>query len=388
MCGSLFGSDWPQLLGPERNGISAEAVKPWAASGPVLLWKKQIGAGFAAPVVAQGKLLLFHRTGNSETLEALDPTTGKPVWKYEGKTNYRDDFGFDEGPRAAPTVEGGRVFTYGAEGVLTAVDLNTGKKLWSVDVMNRYQVEKGFFGAAGAPLVYDGRVMINAGGKGGAGIVAFDAATGRELWKATNDEASYSSGAMATIGGRALALFFTRNGLTAVDPASGAVVQQVRHRSRSRASVNAATPLADGNEIFVSASYGTGALLLNNGKPVWTNDDSLSNHYSTSVKLDGHLYGFHGRQEEGQALRCVECKTGKVLWSEEGYGAGTLYSAGGQLLILRESGELVLAAASAKGYQPLAKAKILPGTVRTYPALSNGLFFARNTDTLIALRLP
>lgn len=387
-CAATWAADWPQFLGPARDGVSAESVRPWPSSGPAVLWKKNVGAGFAAPVVARGKLLLFHRAGNAEVLEAFEATTGKGLWKFESPTSYRDDFGFDEGPRAAPTVDGGRVFTYGAEGVLTAVDLATGKKLWSVNVSQRYQVEKGFFGAAGAPLVHQGRVLLNAGGRNGAGAVAFDASTGRELWKATNDEASYSSGLIANLGGKPRALFFTRNGLTVLDPATGAVVQQVRHRSRSRASVNAATPLVDGDDVFVSASYGTGALLLSVGKPVWTNDDSLSNHYSTSVKSKPYLYGFHGRQEEGQALRCVEWKTGKVLWSEEGYGAGTLYLAGARLLILRENGELVLAEASPSAYRPLAKARVLPGKVRAYPALADSLYFARNEDTLIALRLP
>lgn len=368
---------------------AAAAAQPGPAD---LLWTKRVGAGFAAPVVAQGKLLLFHRVGSSEVLDALDPATGNRIWHFEGPTTYRDDFGFDEGPRSAPAVAAGRVFTYGAEGRLTAVDLATGRKLWSVDVMKQYAVEKAFFGAAGTPLVYENYVMVNAGGKNGAGIVAFDTTTGRESWKATNDEAGYSSGTLAVIHGKTLALFFTRNGLVALDPASGSVVQQIRHRSRSRASVNAATPLAWNNQVFVSASYSTGAILLEAQpagpwKSIWAGDESLSNHYSTSVRSGEYLYGFHGRQEEGQELRCVEWKTGHVMWKQEGFGAGTVLLAGSQLVITKESGEVVLADASPRGFQPKSTRRLIPGVVRAYPALSEGRFFLRNGDTLAGVRL-
>jgi len=357
-----------------------------------VLWTKKVGAGFAGPVVAEGKLLLFHRVGNAEVLDALDPGSGKPLWHFEGPTTYRDDFGFDEGPRSAPAVAGGRVFTYGAEGRLTAVDIATGRKLWAVDVMKQYGVEKGFFGAAGTPLVHENRVMVNAGGKNGAGIVAFDAGTGRELWKATNDEASYSSGTVAVLQGRTLALFFTRNGLVALDPLNGSVVQQFRHRSRSRASVNAATVLAWNNQVFLSASYATGAILLEAQatgpwKTIWANDDSLSNHYSTSVRVGEYLYGFHGRQEEGQELRCVEWKTGKAMWTQEGFGAGTLMLAGNQLVVMKERGEVLVAEASPRGFQPKSTARLLPGVVRAYPALAEGRIYVRNGDTLLAARL-
>jgi outer membrane protein assembly factor BamB len=383
----LLLADWPQFLGPSRSGVSAESVEPWK-SPPRTLWTFEAGQGFAAPVIAQGKALVFHRIGAGERLTALDLRTGKTLWSAAAPTAYRDDFGFDEGPRAAPTVAANRVFVYGAEGVLRAHALATGRLLWTVDVMKTYAVEKGFFGAAGAPLFHDGRVLINAGGKQ-AGVVAFDAATGRELWRATSDQASYSSGVIATVNGAPAAVFFTRAGLIVLDPATGAVVHQMRWRSRSNASVNAATPVVDGNRIFLSASYGTGAILIDAAtwKPVWSGDDSLSNHYATSVKVGDHLYGFHGRQETGQELRCVEWATGRVVWSHQGLGAGTLIAAGSRLLILAENGDLILAPASADGFRPLATARAVNGTVRAHAALSGGLLVIRNGTTLACISL-
>jgi outer membrane protein assembly factor BamB len=388
--------EWPQFLGPTRNGVyrGPALTESWPASGPRVVWRLDVGQGFSGPVVAQGRLILFHRMNTREVVESLDANTGARQWRYDYPTAYRDDFGFDEGPRAAPVVADNVVYTFGAEGRLSAIALTTGKLLWSEETMTRFDVAKGFFGAAGAPIVEDGRVVANIGGKKG-GVVAFDAKTGRVLWTSTSDEASYSSGIGATIAGRRVLIFHTRTNLLGLDPATGKVQFQRRWRALQAASVNAATPVvvsdSTGTYIFVSAEYGPGAgvLRVNDSTltPVWTADDTLNNHYSTSVYRDGVLYGFHGRQEEGQSLRAVDFKTGKVRWSAERFLAGSLLLAGNRLVILRETGELVLADASPDRFQPIARAQVLAATVRPFPALSNGFLYARNEKTLVCLDL-
>jgi len=382
--------DWPQFLGPTRNGVYPGPAPrgPWP---PAQLWKKDVGQGFAGPAVAQGKLILFHRKGSREVVDCFDAATGKPLWSYDYPTTYRDDFGFDEGPRATPTVAAGRIYTFGAEGALHAIDLATGTKLWSADTHKQFGVRKGFFGAAGAPLVEGERVLISVGGPK-AGIVAFHKDTGQVLWTATGDEAGYSSPATVTIGSERHALFFTRAGLVDLDPTSGKIRFQFPWRSRSHASVNAATPILAGpNLVFLTASYGTGAAMLevtgSAHKRLWSSEDALSCHYATPVYRDGYLYGFHGRQEEGQSLRSIEARTGKVAWSEDGFGAGTVTLAGDRLLILRENGELVAAPASPAAFRPEGRARILSGVVRAYPALAAGILYARNETTLVAVRL-
>ena len=120
---------------------------------------------------------------------------------------------------------------------------------------------------------------------------------------------------------------------------------------------------------------------------VWTSDEALSNHYATSVYRDGYLYGYHGRQEFGPSLRAVEMKTGKVQWSEERFRAGTVTLVGDRLLVMREGGEMILAEASPQAFRPLARAQILKGTVRAYPAVADGFVYVRNDDTLICLDL-
>jgi outer membrane protein assembly factor BamB len=378
------------VLGPTRNGVyNGPPLAPsWPTSGPRRVWQKSVGEGFAGPAVAGDRLILFHRVMDQEVVEALDVKTGEGRWRYAYATAYRDDFGFDEGPRAVPVVVAGRVYTFGAEGVLTALDLNTGRKIWSVDTFHRFGVRKGFFGAAGSPIVENGRVIANIGGKdggNGAGIVAFNSDTGAVLWTATDHEASYSSGVSAIFGDQLTALFFTRNGIVGLDPANGAIRFQRQWRSRASASVNAATPLVVGDTIFISATYGTGAAAIqvqgNQLRELWSGDEILSNHYATSVYSNGTLYGFHGRQEFNPSFRAVDFKTGAVKWSVDAFHAGSVILAGERLVILKETGELVLAAATPQAYRPLAQAQVLPSTARSLPALADGFLFARNNDT-------
>ncbi len=296
---ALAAADWPQFLGPQRNGVYTGPPLP-GVRGPRAdrerVWEKRIGQGFAGPVVAGDRLILFHRVGREEVVDAFDARTGEPRWHFAYPTSYRDDFGFDEGPRAVPVVAGNRVYTFGAEGQLHAIDLATGKRVWSVDAARRFNVRKGFFGAAGSPLVEDGRVIANIGGTDGdkgAGIVAFNADTGAVLWTATNHEASYSSPVGATIGGKRVAVFLTRRGLVGLDPgdrqrhlrAHVAIAQRLVGQrgdaARRRRSDFRLGDLRDGRD--------GRAVQGNELKPLWASDEVLSNHYATSVYDNGIL---------------------------------------------------------------------------------------------------
>src|SRR5438132_1373685 len=284
-------ADWPQFLGPDRNGVTAETGYSfrWPAAGPPRVWTYRVGAGWSGSVVVGDRVLIFHRVEDSACLDCLR-TDGQRVWRHEEPTTYQDQFRFDEGPRATPAVADGRVFVVGADGLFRAIGLENGRRLWGHDLHTEYRVPPGYFGAACSPLVEGGRVILNVGGRG-AGVVAFDAATGQEAWKATDDAASYSSPVAATVNGVRSVFVFTRDGLVALDPADGKVRFKERWRSRIQASVNAATPLIVNDQVFVSASYGTGAVvwkLRGDGvTPLWKGDDILSNDYNTSVYRDG-----------------------------------------------------------------------------------------------------
>jgi outer membrane protein assembly factor BamB len=392
-----FATDWPQFLGPNRNGVytGSDLSAAWPKDGPPVLWQRKIGAGFSGPAVASGKLILFHRLDDKETVECLDAITGKPFWTFDYPTAYRDDFGFDEGPRATPAIADGRVYTYGAEGVLTCFDLASGKKVWSLDAKTDLHAPKGFFGIACSPLIEGNAVILNVGGGEGAGIVAFDKLTGKILWKATDDQPSYSSPVATTINNQRYIFVLTLANFVALDPAHGKVLFQYPYRPPIRSSVTAAAPVVIDDQVFLSASYGLGAVLLkikpNGPEKIWSGDDILSNHYATSVYHDGFLYGIHGRTDPGfeppASLRCVELKTSKARWQQDDFGAATLTLAGDQLLILTERGELIRAPASPTAFKPSARAQILPTQVRAHPAVADGLFYARSKDKLICLDL-
>lgn len=385
-------NDWPQLLGPHRDGVSDETniATNWGKEGPPVLWRRSVGQGWSAPVVASNRPIIFHRLNDREVVECLDARNGSAIWKSDYETDYRDDFGFDEGPRATPAIEGSRVFTFGANGVLNAWAVTNGAKLWRVNTRQKFQTDKGFFGIAASPLVEGDAVIVNVGGNG-AGIVAFAVVTGDVLWKVTDDEASYSSPVAATFGGKRRVLVLTRANLVALEPLTGKVLWRFPFRPTIHASVSAATPLVIGDRIFISGSYGAGAAMLRFGemKPevLWRNDDVLSNHYATSVARDGFLFGFDGRQELKCNLRCIDAASGKVRWNEERFGAGTILCVKDQLVILTERGELIVAPASEKEFKPTARAQILGADCRAHAALADGALYARDKKSLICVDL-
>jgi outer membrane protein assembly factor BamB len=384
---AAVGADWPQFLGPERNGTSPETglAASLPKMGPPLAWEREVGEGFSGPVILGDRLILFNRLGDKEVIECLDAATGKAHWKFDYATTYQDAFGKGDGPRATPTVASGRVYALGAEGTLTCLDLDKGTKLWQRSLEKDYRPRKGFFGVATSPLVEGDLVLVNVGARG-AGIVAFDKDSGKEVWKATDQEASYASPVAATIDGVRHVLFFTREGLVSLDPANGSVRFSKRWRSRIDASVNAASPLVADGHVFLTASYGTGAILLKVKKDgveeVWKGNNSLSCHFGTPVLRDGHLYGFEGRQEQGAKLRCVEWKTGKVCWTRDGFGCGSLIAADGKLLVLSEDGDLVLVQPTPDGYREQGRAGLLKGPCRAPIALAGGRLYARDGQRL------
>jgi outer membrane protein assembly factor BamB len=387
------GGDWPQFLGPNRDGTSQETglATTWPKDGPPVVWQRDVGEGFSSPVVSGGRLILFHRVGGEEVVECLDAATGKPRWKHSYACTYRDPYGKGNGPRSTPVTSGDKVFTLGAAGMLHCLTLDEGKPVWRHDLPSDYRIRPSFFGVGSTPLVEGGLLVVNVGGAG-AGIVAFDKDSGKEVWKATDDEASYASPVAATIDGVRHLLVFTRTGLVSLDPANGKVRFRKRWRSRMEASVNAATPLVIGDQVFLTASYNTGAALLNVKKDaveeVWSNDEVMSSQYNTPVHVDGRLYGIDGRADLGEAeLRCVDVKTGKVRWSQERFTCSSIIVADRHLIILTENGDLVSAEANPDKYCEKARASLLVGPCRAHPALADGRLYARDTRKLVCWNL-
>ncbi|KAF0178716.1 MAG: Pyrrolo-quinoline quinone [Limisphaerales bacterium] len=391
----LPAADWPQFLGPTRNAAYAgtDLADAWPKEGPPVAWQKKLGSGWAGPVAADGKVVVFHRVANEEFVECLEARTGRELWKQPFATSYTDNFGFDNGPRATPCIAGGRVFVFGANGNLHALDLATGKPLWSADAQAGFGADKGFFGFACSPLVEGKALLVNLGGKNRAGIVAFDTATGKVLWQAHDEEASYSSPIAATIGGQRHAFFFARHKLVSLDPANGNVRFAFPWGPKMQASVSAAVPVVSGDTVFISAGYGAGAALLRvkagGVEKLWSGEEQLTAQYVTPVLRDGFLYGFEGRVDTGPRpeLRCVELATGKIRWSTGRVAHGGVILAGNDLLIAADSGELVRVAADPNAFVEKARAQILGREGRAQPALADGLLLARDKGRLVAVDL-
>ena len=392
---SLHAADWPQFLGPQRDGkapADAALIADVPADGFKTLWKHDCGAGFAGPVVSGDKVVLFHRKSDANVVEALDAQSGKVIWKTEWPTEYRDDFGFDNGPRSCPTIADGTVYCYGADGTLAALALADGKELWRKDLAKELESGKGFFGRACAPLVTEKSVLVAAGGAG-AGVAAFDKKSGALQWKALDHEAGYASPILMRPPQGLRAVFFTREGVAGLDAASGKVAFTQPFRAKMHASVNAASPVAvDATHVFTTSCYDVGAALWEIGKDdtltaKWHTHDKLDCHYSTPVLVEGNFYGFHGRQESGQELRCISAKDGAVRWSAK-LAAGHVIACGTRLLILNEDGELILTSATPDKAPPLtARSEILRGGHRAPPALAGGLLYAKDKSRLVCVDL-
>jgi outer membrane protein assembly factor BamB len=381
----VTAGDWPQILGPARNG-QAQGEKLPASAKPTIAWRAGVGAGYAGPAIAEGKVVIFHRVGDRERVSAFELTSGEPLWKTDFEASYQGGIDPDLGPRSVPTIDNGHVYVFGAAADLHCVALATGEKVWSRALGTDYNGPEllGYFGAGSSPIVAGDRVWVNLGGKD-AGLVALDPANGKTVYKGTAERASYSSPTLATVNRKPSLIFVTRYNCLGIDPKTGAAQFTFAFGKRGP-TVNAATPLVFDDRLFVSASYGVGAKLLRftTAEPevVWENDESMSSQYTTCVYRDGFLYGTAGREDVGDAsLRCIEAATGDVKWNEDGYGIAHVILVGDQLLIVRQAGEIVVAPASPKSFKPTAKAKLVDGTIRALPAFSQGKLLLRTVAT-------
>lgn len=386
----VSAGDWPQWLGPNRDGISPEKVEPWKGA-PTVLWKKPAGEGHSSPVVADGRVFIHAKIAgkDEEEVVAFAVADGKELWR----TKYdraKFDSKFGNGPRATPAVADGKVYTYGITGVVACFETDSGKLIWQVDA--RKQFDAGFptFGFSSSPLI-DGKNVIVAVGAKGASVVAFDRESGKVAWKALDDNASYSSPVIFGEGpGRELVVF-TADGLVGLKPADGSLVW--RFPFKDLLFESSATPVKLGNSILASAITVGSALITPEGKEVkevWKNP-ALNSYFTTPVPVGkDHIFMVSGDLAKKQAsLRAVNLANGKVVWSKDRVGifaAALLKTGDDKILMLTDNGQLVLVAADPTAYKELARSKVC-GQAWAPPALSNGKLYVRDDKELICLSL-
>ncbi|MFM7136483.1 MAG: PQQ-binding-like beta-propeller repeat protein [Planctomycetota bacterium] len=436
------GEDWGAFLGPTGNGRSSLAAlkTPWAAAGPEIVWHTSMGEGYCSPAVALGRAVVFDRIGGECRLRCLHAETGRSLWEHRYPTAYVDTFGYDCGPRAAPVIAHGRVLSFGPEGRLECRRLEDGESLWQVDTAAAYHVVQNFFGVGAAPLVleFDGRrlVVVQVGGsrpgsappsperlelvKGlDSGLVAFDLETGREVWRASDQLASYSTPVVTLLGGQRRILAWMRDDFLVVDPAGGGVGGRFRWRADDVFSAVAASPVVSGEQVLLSEAYEPGSVLLDlaaiagpdgrqDGGAIGVlrqdrrgsrPDRALKAHWATPVLHDGHLYGESGRNSGDAVLACVDWKTGAVGWSEGGYGRASATLACGHLVVLGEYGDLALVRATPARYEEVSRVRIvgeltsgreadlLTPPCWAAPVIARGLLYVRGKDRLVCLDL-
>ncbi len=414
------GGSWPTLRGPSGDGKSPETGLPatFPPGGPPVVWTVETGEGYSMPSISRGRLFLFDRRGDVARLTCLESETGSELWRSEYPTRYEDYYGYSNGPRATPVVDGDRVYTFGVEGRLRAHRVIDGALLWEIDTTERFGVVQNFFGAGSTPLVEGGLLLVPVGGSppgtprihsgrvegNGSGMVAFDKLTG-EVRYATSDElASYATPVVADVAGRRLGFHFARGGLFAFDPRSGELAFHFPWKARILESVNAASPVVVGDQVFISETYGPGSALLRVAPPgyevVWKDpparrDQSLALHWSTPIHHGGYLYASSGRNSGDAELRAVELATGRVMWKQPGLGRSTLLLVDGHLVVLTEYGRLLLVRATPERYAEMAELTPRDGAGKPLlhypawspPALTDGLLYLKGKGRLLALEL-
>ena len=393
-----FAESWPNWLGPNYSGALEDVLISIPSGNKEYgqVWSQKVGDGWSAPVVANGRVILHDRSEETERVHCMEVHSGRQLWTYSFSSNYRDDFGMSDGPRSTPAIALGVVVTHSPSGVVYGIRLSDGKLIWKRDLVQDFQSPKGFFGRCSSPLIIKEKVIFAVGGSK-AGLVPLSLHDGTTYWKSNPREAAYASCIPYEAEEGTLVLSFLRDGFLVVDAESGEEKFFSQFKSPINASVNAATPLVIGQKVFVSACYEVGAALWKfdskqimkkgvNLDLVWKHQRIMDCHFSTPVEYKGYLFGFHGRQERGSWLRCIEVASGEIKWEYKGLGCGNLLRLGDKLVVLSESGELLILQASPDSFEVLFRQQVL-GSCRAHFAYYKGFIFLRDSRRISCLRI-
>jgi len=404
LCPAGRAADWTQFRGPNDDGTSPEKIlKAWPTNGLHELWKVPLTDGFSAFAIGGGKAFtLVTREvdgANQEVCVALDAKTGKELWvkplgvaKYDGggDAGAPDNKGGD-GPRSTPAYNGGKVYTYSSRMMLQCFDAGTGKEIWSHDLIKDFGGRNIHWESAASPLIEGTSVFVEAGGAG-EGLLAFDKDDGHVVWKGQDDGMTQSTPIATTILGERQVIFFTQTGLVSVAPKTGAVLWRFPFKYKTAAGIS---PVVSGDMVYCSMSYGVGASACKITKSgdtftateLWFDPNNvLNSHWSTPVASGGYIYGLFGQAKFASApLQCVDLATGKVVWSQGGFGPGGCTLVDGNVLVLSDAGDLVLVKAAPDAYTEVARTHVLAGKCWNYAAVSDGHVYARSTKEGVCL---
>jgi outer membrane protein assembly factor BamB len=400
---SAESSDWAKFRGPAGDGtVPALSGAKWSLKE---VWKSPTNLGFSSFAVAGGKaytLVTGESDGNTgEMLLCLDEKTGKQLWskplsviaKYDGggDAGTPDNKGGD-GSRSTPVINGGKVYVIDSMLSVFCFDAESGSQVWNHDVMKDNAGVQIKWHNAASPLI-DGDVLMLAGGGEGQALIGLNKNTGKVLWKGEDDKMTHATPILADILGVHQAVFFTQKGLVGVNPKDGDVLWRADFPYKVS---TAASPVVFEDIVYCSAGYGVGAGAFKLSKKgsklsaeqIWRRENECFNHWSTPVVKDGYLYGMFSFKEYGKGpLACVDIRTGKDMWKEEGFGPGQVILVGDKVVATSDKGEIVVAEANPEKYKEVARKDVLDGKVWSYPILANGKIFARSTVEGVCLEV-
>ena len=370
---TALAADWPCYRGSQYDGVSQEAISddPLPGGEAKVLWRKELGIGFSAFVVANGKAYCAGNNDDKDTIFCFDAVTGKELWKYSYPCKIMAKY-YEGGTHGTPTVVGGKLLFLSKQGLLVCVDAARGRLIWKRQLDGPWPI----WGFSSSVLVV-GKVAYVSVGKYGTAVAL---ATGKVVWGNPSTISNYATPVPYKHGKITRLAIFAQKSICGVDPKTGAVLWE--YPWETKYNVNASDPIIVGDKMFISSGYDHGGALIDLKEGGMPEEVYRTRHMRTkmngAVYYKGFLYGFDKKE-----LKCLDFKTGDVKWSKKGYGAGTVSVAGGKLVILSEAGLLAIAEATDAGFKLIADAPILVNangkksrcwTTATY---ANGKIYAR-----------
>ena len=391
----VHGDDWPQFLGSQRNGVSTESglVKEWPTDGPKIVWRTPLGVSMSGIAVSEGRVFTMFQDDSNQYVVALNADDGKEVWRTPIAPLFRNAMG--NGPRATPTVLGGRVFAFTGEGILAAFKASDGKQLWSVNIPKSLGGAPAEYGVSCSPIVVEDRVVVHTGSDAAA-IAAFEASSGKVVWKSGEGKSGYSSPVLMTVARKEQLVTFTAAGATGLDPASGKSLWEFPFPTEY--DCNIAGPVQIGpDSLLISAGENHGSVILEisvdgenfKAAETWSSPgrtSQLRSEWQTPVIHDGHLYGLDNGGSAGPItnLVCIRLSDRKTIWQKTRFGKSNLILADGKLFLTTMNGEVVIVEASPSSFNEMSRATIME-TTRQAPALANGHLFVRDDREVICI---
>jgi outer membrane protein assembly factor BamB len=434
------GVDWPRMLGSNYDSASPETgIKTkWGKDGLPIVWTQKTGEGYGNGVAAQGRWLQFDRFQSKERLTCYEAETGRELWRWERPVVYADAYGYNNGPRSSPLVDGDRVYVYGVAGRLACIGLADGQTRWEKEVNESYNVIQNFFGVAASPLVYGDLIWAMVGGSpedqrgltinnlarakpNGTAMVAFDKLTGEERFRVGNYLASYSAPVVRNIDGIDRGLALVREGFLSFDPSTGAETGFTPWRASLFESVNGSSPVLVGQDVLIGEAYEVGGALIrisdSGHRILWQDklrrrEQMFRPHWTNPIVVGARVFVSSGRNEPDTDLRCLEFRgegkgsqaaanepSTQLIWSVANRDRMTGIAIDGHILWLGEYGLLQLAKIDGDRYDVVSEmdlgnlrgsqdsAPLIMAPSWAPPVVSHGLLYVRGANRVVCLEL-